>query len=117
MLSNIDPQLNSELVQLPYDIRREIISYVVPRSVHFFQHEARLKTSYCIATIVEQDGEYEVGYGKRLERSNKFIQEKENVWGRRLVSSWGVHWECEEMNLGMRESGKTMLGLGRTCKK
>jgi hypothetical protein len=88
-----NPQLGSKLLQLPYDIRRDIFSYVVLRSIHIIHFEGRLERSDCIATSVEQDGEHEVGYERRLEGSSGSDEEKENVWGRRLESSWGVHWE------------------------
>lgn len=78
-------QLESRLVNLPYDIRRSILSCIVPRSIHVFQHEGRLKRSSCITTIVEQGGEYEVGYERRLEGSStKSDLETEHVRGKRF---------------------------------
>ncbi|KAH3950607.1 hypothetical protein HBH53_072160 [Parastagonospora nodorum] len=104
---SIKPQTNSRLLQAPYDIQRQIFNYLLPRDVHVFMHEDILRISECVG-CPEAD-EYYSG----LEREKDVGYD---VWARRLKSTWGRHWKCEET---MRE-GKAnidMYVLLTTCKK
>jgi hypothetical protein len=118
----VNSQLECQLLQAPYDIRREILNYLVPSSVHVFHTCGRLELSECVGC--PQVSRYGVGEERQqgLLDNDPYRQER---LARRLVSSWGPHWKCEEMMLQTRdirnhdtdESCDTMGALMRTCKK
>ncbi|KAH4121626.1 hypothetical protein HBH64_165040 [Parastagonospora nodorum] len=95
---SIDPQTNSRLLQAPYDIQCQIFNYLLPRDVHVFMHEDILRISECVG-CPEADGYYP---GLEREKGVGY-----DVWARRLKSTWGPHWKCEET---MRE-GKANIDM------
>jgi hypothetical protein len=118
----VNPQLECQLLQAPYDIRREILNYLVPSSVHIFQNYGRLELSECFGC--PQIPRYGVGEERQQGLLDDDPNRQERL-ARRLVSSWGTHWRCEEMmlrtrdirNHGTDEVRDIMGALMRTCKK
>jgi hypothetical protein len=120
--SYIDPQLNSKLVQAPYDIRLQIFQYLIPEGIHVFFRGDALKVSECIGcppvdkvwSGKERKGEYDP--------AEKY-QVREQRWRRRLMSSWGPHWMCEELMMeneggdGYNTSCGPVNALLRSCKQ
>jgi hypothetical protein len=96
----VDAQLESYLLQAPYDIRHKILNYLVPSSIHVFQSHGVLKMSDCVGCPPE----HRLDHGKeRREGIPPDPETREQRWARRLMSSWDPHWKCEEAMLQTRE--------------
>jgi hypothetical protein len=79
-------QLTSALLQTPFEIRHEIYSYILPPKIHVHLSDGKLCSKICW----KQDWK-EWGCGHERSRG-----ESTAGWARRLQSSWGPHWMCEE---------------------
>jgi hypothetical protein len=118
----IDPQLNSRLVQAPYDIRLEIFQYLIPQGIHVFLQGDVLRFSECVGCppVDRWDSGQE-----RKDTGGPVTEYKmrEERWKRRLMSSWGPHWMCEESMLEQEGSDGNDTSCGpvdallRTCKQ
>jgi hypothetical protein len=120
--SYVDSQLNSKLVQAPYDIRLQIFQHLIPDGIHVFFHGNALKVSQCIGcppadkvwSGEERKGDYDPAEDYKVRRQR---------WGRRLMSSWGPHWKCEELMMEEEENDDYSTSCGpvnallRTCKQ
>jgi hypothetical protein len=118
----IDSQLNCHLLQAPYDIRREILNYLIPSSVHVLHTCGRLELSECIGC--PKVPRYGVFHDRQQGLLNDDPNRQERL-ARRLMSSWGPHWRCEETMQHTRDMSNddidgcfdTTNALMRTCKK
>lgn len=101
------------LVQAPYNIRWEIFTHLVG-SLHLFQVEGKLWLSMCTGAM-KIDEEYpgrERLEGLPSADVHKGTRNKRYL--RRLLSTWGPHWRCEEY---VMEGGMSAPeALARTCK-
>ncbi|KAI0415300.1 hypothetical protein F5X98DRAFT_347035 [Xylaria grammica] len=94
------PQHESRLLSVPIEIRRAIYANAVPRQIHVFLSQGKLRLSACLEPNLgdhrhdgrERGRDHVVG-------SNVRDPEAEARWARRLRSSWGPHWQCEELTL------------------
>ena len=102
---SVNPQINSKFIQAPYDIRREIFHHLTPEGLHVIQHEGKLDLSECFgcppADAIFPDQERLEGLP--VGDKNKHVRDKQHA--RRLTSSWGRHWRCEELVLGRKGDG------------
>lgn len=101
--SFVDHQFESKFVVAPAEIRREIYVHLIPNQIHLFRYEKGLRLSACVQRY--QD-----------DRPNYFEQQSNNarlsidpdapdpVYARRLGSSWGSHWRCEESAMRLRHN-------------
>lgn len=77
----------------PLEVRRAIYIYLVATSVHILRmDDGALRISPCVGPDRNAEN---VGFERRTVSNPPYCQ----VWGRRLASSWGLHWECEEIAL------------------
>ncbi|KAI0522229.1 hypothetical protein F5B22DRAFT_466099 [Xylaria bambusicola] len=84
------PQRESRLLSAPVEIRRAIYAMIIPREIHAFLSRGRLRLSVCLEPNLGDDSH------DGRERRSGTDHEGISKWARRLRSSWGPHWECEE---------------------
>lgn len=86
------------LLNSPIEIRRAIYVHLIDtRGVHIVRTEnGEFSLSACVGPDLYAG---HTGYERRTTNDAW----SDPVWGRRLVSSWGPHWECEENALRVRE--------------
>ncbi|KAF2692021.1 hypothetical protein K458DRAFT_411703 [Lentithecium fluviatile CBS 122367] len=81
----------------PSEIRLAIYAYLMPSQIHIFSHKNALRLSACIQ---QPKDEVDPNCCSRMT-----LKERENhvhyappdpMYTRRLASSWGTHWRCEE---------------------
>lgn len=117
------PHIPSPLIHLPYDVSHLILKHLVPPGIHIFVHQSKLRVSDCFgADVRELDLIWHYGYSEPRQEGivNASLREPPK-WARRLMSSWGGHWKCEEAMLGEEGRGggggcSTVDALMRTCK-
>jgi len=114
--TSFDPQLSSHLIRAPYDIRREILSYLIPNGIHLFNNAGHLRFSECVGCIPADKlfpGQERLE-GLPAGDADKFVRERR--YAQRLMSSWGPHWTCEEL-VRMKDMRSAVDALVRSCKK
>lgn len=113
--SNMDTRTECLFLLLPVEIRFQIYREVFAiTGVHVFLWHGQMRMSKCITApgLSEDNGGFD---------GLNFASMGSNVkWMRRLQSTWGNHWACEEVALGTenhcnRERG-FMNGLFHVCK-
>lgn len=93
----MDEQLGSRFLSLPAELRRVVYQHLIPPSIHvFLSQQRRLTVSVCLKhpespSFVEGD-RYQRGSARRLGAN---YHDTKPPWRRRIMSSWGAHWECE----------------------
>ena len=119
--TSFDPQLQSKFFALPAELRLAIYAYFIPDQLHIFPHEERsFRFSGCVQQEEDEDPDC------RSQRSNDLeiwkYPASDPICGRRLRSSWGPHWRCEESAMQMGEAYEkghdaTMMSLFLVCKR
>ncbi|UPL00361.1 hypothetical protein LCI18_011295 [Fusarium solani-melongenae] len=115
-LSLSEPQCGktrSRLLLAPAEIRHVIYEHLLPHGIHVFRQGAKLCCSACVgASSDDEDGSERQATGDPM---------SDTVWARRLESSWGPHWLCEELALNMdkaqRPVSRVDLAIAFTCKQ
>ncbi|KAH5155514.1 hypothetical protein HBI38_095170 [Parastagonospora nodorum] len=110
----IDPQLDSKLVQAPYDILRQIFDHLTPHSqgTHILLRHGVLRIISCYGC---QD--IITPYECEADPRNQAKRERFTC---AYMSAWGPHWKCEEMileSLGPNDDCGAFDVMMRTCKK
>ncbi|KAI0529940.1 hypothetical protein GGR58DRAFT_495118 [Xylaria digitata] len=86
------PQRESRLLSAPLEIRQAIYTMIIPRQVHVFLSRGRLRLSICLEPNLGDDSH------DGRERPPGIDRKYTSKWASRLRSSWGPHWECEEIS-------------------
>jgi hypothetical protein len=95
----------SALLQLPLELRHEVYSYILPAQIHIRLEDNRLTLSMCMqpdkdkystASVQKFGGVPHDGYERKPYDPSVFQHASRLVWARRLRSTWGPHWTCEE---------------------
>jgi hypothetical protein len=111
---SINPQLESKLWQMPVEIRHAIYSNIATNEVHVFIRKGQLCLSKC---IMEEHIDGIGGYSFK----DPIFKPFDPISARRLSSSWGTHWKCEEIAMRMNEThpdaNDARLLILRTCKR
>jgi hypothetical protein len=97
-------QSQSALLRLPAELRHEIHSYLLPDEIH-----VRLRGDKCyLAACFEHTNPWRrCASGHEREpwtKNNVDYRETKAVYTRRLQSTWGPHWMCEESALGLHQN-------------
>ena len=71
---------------MPTEIRHAIYQHVVGPSVHLMSRRGRLFITKCTGASLCDEFPGYVAVQSRIQQT----------WARRLTSSWGLHWACEE---------------------
>ncbi|KAI1359525.1 hypothetical protein F5Y08DRAFT_319490 [Xylaria arbuscula] len=82
----------------PLEIRHAIYALILPRAVHVFLSRGRLRLSMCLDPNLGDDNHD--GRERKPGTDTDTDHEHRSKWARRLRSSWGPHWECEESVYG-----------------
>jgi hypothetical protein len=91
-------QVESTLLQTPLEIRQEIYSYVLPSQVHVCLRNGKFTWSRC----QNPGADYRDFYGHNRNYDRDFVSGPlqgyvpKVVRVRRIQSTWGPHWMCEE---------------------
>jgi hypothetical protein len=109
-------QLQSKLFNSPLEIRQQIYGYLLPRGAHLYLRQNTL----CISKCFDRSRDGNFGYERRVSRFPPELCSDE-VWKRRLRSTWGPHWECEELAGGLEGSrdiaSEENLAFLRVCRR
>jgi len=89
------------LFNCPIEIRRAIYAQIIDTSgIHIVRTEqGNLRLCACVGPDL-----YAGHTGS--ERRTTDDRSDDPAWARRLISSWGPHWECEELLLRADEDGE-----------
>lgn len=90
----MDTQEQCPFLELPLEIRHAIYTNVIPTPIHVFLREGRVAISPCGEPNMSK-------YLNGCERRPEDSQSAETIWADRLQSSWGPHWQCEEVAQGV----------------
>ncbi|KAF2647223.1 hypothetical protein K491DRAFT_741649 [Lophiostoma macrostomum CBS 122681] len=106
-------QSESTLLRIPLEIRNQVLGYLITDQLHVILHKGALHWSICIEPELAFD----------LDGSERNLQgqtHSEKTWARRLRSSWGPHWRCEEFFQDRGRGKHTLDGaleLDYVCKQ
>jgi hypothetical protein len=107
-------QNRSMLLRIPLELRNEVYLYLLPHQLHAYLHNDRLRLSTCFEPDKDPRSSahphkvnlWQSGEDPRpadaqsphdgSERRPYESANEELVYVRRLQSSWGPHWMCEE---------------------
>jgi hypothetical protein len=92
-MPNMDAQLGSRLLCAPLEIRRAIYAYLVPYGVHASMRGDNVFLSACIQPHPNNSLS---GEERTIQRGWAMLC-VDPRFSRRLRSSWGPHWECQEI--------------------
>ncbi|KAH8895397.1 hypothetical protein GQ53DRAFT_744054 [Thozetella sp. PMI_491] len=104
----MDVQEQSPFFGLPVETRRKIYSHAIGNTdaIHVFLRQGRLAFCECIENGPAHS---QGGYERRARRHSAYGFAIDLVsdtrWIQRLRSSWGPHWECEEVSRKMDQIG------------
>ena len=87
---HVNSQHESKLLSVPAEIRGEIYAHIFQGQTHAFMSQGRLHLSVCLRPSLGDDCH------DGRERRTMAERSLDTRWARRLQSSWGSHWECEE---------------------
>lgn len=109
-------QHESKLLSAPAEIRRAIYANIIYCQIHAFLSQGRILLSECLQPNLGDD--YHDGH----ERETMAEGSSDARWARRLRSSWGAHWECEEVAFAQntdlhKHSHHCIYNLLFLCKK
>lgn len=90
-----DPQVKSHLLLAPLEIRQAIYALLVEDGVHLFLRQGQVSLSPCVGAILDTR--------HSAERATTGDEDSDTVWARRLDSSWGTHWKCQEAALATEQ--------------
>jgi hypothetical protein len=118
--ANANVTLGSDPYSLPLEIRQQIYDYLLPFEIHAHLTYDRLRLSACIEPCTNG--------GTGLERMDEDEWRKHTVvcpiWERLLQSTWGPHWRCKEVALGLlltdhdavKATDSSLLWVSNECK-
>ncbi|RYP90037.1 hypothetical protein DL770_003817 [Monosporascus sp. CRB-9-2] len=109
----MDTQAQSRLFSLPVELRQAIYDHIIPYAVHLFQQDKNVTISACIEPYPDR-------HLSGRERYFAGDWRTDATMARRLRSSWGPHWNCEEVarRTGVGHDDETTLtAILATCKK
>ena len=114
--AHMHSQRESKLLSAPAEIRRAIYANIIPSQIHAFLSQGRIQLSGCLQPNLGDD------FHDGREREIRGEESSQAKWARRLRSSWGPHWECEQValaeNTDLHEHGRNYIyNLLFVCKK
>lgn len=98
MYGSINAQDESPLFSVAAEIRRSIYNYLIPEQVHLFTYRDNVKLSRCVQQEGDEDPDC-IPRNPLAHVSRKITDPPDPLYVRRLQSSWGEHWRCDEAAL------------------
>jgi hypothetical protein len=121
MDQSIDPQHQCKFFAAPTEIRQVIYAHLIPDRIHLSLCKNEIRLSACVQR--DKDDNPDCMY-MQLDGADILSDShlKDAVYARRVQSSWGPHWRCEEAAYHMEEDCKTnysetAMVLLRLCKR
>lgn len=110
-------QQQPRLLEVPYDVRRQIYDYIVPSSVHIWCVGGVIRLFSCVPhpAADPKDPGKECKEGLPL-GEDEWNNSHTEIWAARLQSSWGPHWKCEEKASELAQGSDTIAMLLRVSK-
>jgi hypothetical protein len=111
-------QLESTLLQLPLEISHEIYSYILPSQVHVCLRGNKLCLSKCLDPTADfrdfygHNRDYPLSLVCTPRTIRDFVSHVVRV--RRIQSTWGPHWMCEE---DMKTTNTLDISLFLVCRR
>jgi hypothetical protein len=108
----MESQEQSQFLSIPHEVRQAIYACLMPNAIHVFLRQGKIATSTCILPDT----------GEELTGEERNAPKDKTLWAQRLQSSWGPHWQCEEIAQGTAEdladckSDKSIVALLFVCK-
>ena len=87
------------LLSLPLETRWEIYYYLTSSAVHIFLRDGTFFMSTCVVSIKHDD--QDLCGEERMTTGDVWT---DTIWMRRIRSTWGSHWQCEELALRRRQN-------------
>jgi len=114
----MDPQLSSKLLNMPLETRQTIYTYLVPNGVHVSRRRDTVILSACVWPYLDKSWH---GHERSGLSGTEPADTPDPLLICRLQSTWGPHWECEEVALRVNHSvddlKRTDLNVLRVCKR
>lgn len=117
------PRSESNLLLLPRELRHEIFGYLIPDRIHVYHRGDKFCLSACVGptSIGGEDSskpyvDLFANMPDGFERKSSPVTYPDPIWARRLQSTWGPHWKCEENTLDEHKEGKIDATLLTVCK-
>jgi hypothetical protein len=88
---HVHSQHESKLLSMPVEIRQAIYAQTFHGQTHAFLSQGRIHLSVCLQPNLGDDR-----HDGRERVTTTHWRQDDPGWARRLRSTWGVHWECEE---------------------
>lgn len=117
-------QQHSTLLRTPTELRHEILMYLIPERLHVRFLPQGYLLSHCLGPC--EDGVWEEGSGgcdKAMWNADVAYMKTDGsdlyhdqLWARRLQSSWGFHCKCEEIVKNNNREGSFRTALLFVCK-
>ncbi|KAH7345840.1 hypothetical protein BKA66DRAFT_554916 [Pyrenochaeta sp. MPI-SDFR-AT-0127] len=109
----VNPQLQSKFFAAPAEIRFAIYAYLIPRRIHL-----SFKKGFRPLPCVQRDEDGDANCLVRKTNNDCFTTKpcvSDPIFLRRLRSSWGSHWRCEEQHPWQFDN--LAMPLFRVCKR
>ena len=124
MYISVNSQWQSPLFSIAAEIRRSIYNYLIPEQLHLFTYRDDVRLSRCVKQEGDDDPDC-IPRNHLAYVSRSFTEPEDPIYVRRLRSSWGEHWRCDEAALSRGEiNDRTVekgwfdqLVLFRVCKQ
>lgn len=106
----VDSQYVSSFFTIPIELRRAVYAYLFDPAGHHIQYVVggdgvrHFRLTTCTAPT--KSGEEERGherYGRERNPDGQLFYPGGPIYKRRLLSSWGPHWMCEELACHFRD--------------
>jgi hypothetical protein len=118
---SFDSQHQCKFFAAPAEIRYAIYAHLIPDRIHLSLCEKGFRLSPCAQR--DRDGSPNCINQESNDRNSIRVRHAEDpIYVRRLRSSWGSHWRCEETAIQMEEERKmnwdnTAIALLLVCKR
>ncbi|KAF2726537.1 hypothetical protein EJ04DRAFT_582604 [Polyplosphaeria fusca] len=108
----MNTQRQSRLLSLPAELQQAIYVLCIPDRIHICLQQGKLQWFTCALAVSDEE------YLDGSERNPGEGAQSEPLWARRLASSWGSHWNCEEIAYTRPHGGgDPLLSLLLVCKE
>ncbi|OAL44288.1 hypothetical protein IQ07DRAFT_592364 [Pyrenochaeta sp. DS3sAY3a] len=108
---------SNRLLSLPSELRRNIYQYTFPDQVHLRCQDGITRISRCVQPYEDRHSPRNWNHGGWERKSHTEIScRRDPILGRRVQSTWGPHWKCEEHAHIEDEEMTQVTSLLRSCK-
>jgi hypothetical protein len=109
---SFNPQLQSKFFASPTEIRHAIYAHIIPDGVHLLLCDNTFRLLPCVQRANDGDPDCD------SRKSHDDVPDSntlDTLYPRRLQSSWGEHWRCEENMLKKRGKDDINIATALLC--